>query len=92
LAIVKQVGMRRLVEKSGRYTATRYKSYLEKGEQKEMPDRDTMDVAEYVDYLQKGCPDGAHYESCSHNWAEDFQLSARSWNKLSNNVAVEYVQ
>lgn len=59
-----------------------------------MPSQDTMDVAEYVDYLQKGCPEGveAHYEGCSSNWAEDFQLTARSWNKLSNNVAVEYVQ
>ncbi len=56
--------------------------------------RSRMNVREYKDYLEKGAMENipTHYESCSKNWVDDFETTAKLHNKVSNNLAIEYVQ
>lgn len=71
MAIVKQLGPRRMTENNDRASAKTYQDYLEKGRVESQE---------------------AHYEGCSENWANDFELTAASWHDLQNNLAIEYVQ
>lgn len=63
-----------------------YRRTQEKGRHKNVDD--------YADYLEKGRIEGMNTvgENCSEQWVKDFELTAASWNKLTNNVAIEFIQ
>ena len=53
-----------------------------------------MNAEKYRKYLEKGAMENIpiHYENCSEDWVRDFQMTAKSMWKESNNIAIEYVQ
>lgn len=64
------------------------------GYRRKVEPRNRKDAKEYEKYLEKGRMKemDTHGESSDESWVQEFELTAVSWGKLTNQIAIEYVQ
>ncbi len=64
------------------------------GYRRKVEPRDRMNAKNYENYLEKGRMKemDPHSENSDESWKQEFELTAASWGKLTNQIAIEYVQ
>jgi hypothetical protein len=64
------------------------------GYRRKVEPRSRQNAKQYEKYLENGQMKemDAQGENSDDNWAQEFELTAASWGKLTNQIAIEYVQ